>query len=366
MKRLLWLTENYPPQRGGMAQSCDRIVHGLRQEGFVIDVVHFVASDRATPTKELLQGSYTSIGNGPSESFVLNRAWLQLRKLPPPDYLVCFGGLLPMTGAPIFSKWLNTPLVTLIRGNDFDESLFAPRKRKLLEDCLNQSTLICTVSAEKQWKIQQLSPDHKVLFIANGIDANAWKASTHELEFAEQFRSKIPSNKIVLGLFGDLKAKKGVPFLLEALRKNRWANALHLLLIGEMQETIETLLTKHQITYDRLPFQDRFQLLKYYLCCDAMAIPSFYDGMPNVLLEAGALRVPVIGSKVDGMIDVIEAVSPECLFEADSEDGCRKAIYSIIQRSEKERKQLGLRLQQHIQQNFTHRHEIEKYSQIFS
>ena len=29
--RPLWLTETYPPSRGGMAESCDRIVRSLRQ-----------------------------------------------------------------------------------------------------------------------------------------------------------------------------------------------------------------------------------------------------------------------------------------------------------------------------------------------
>ena len=38
--RPLWLTETYPPSRGGMAQSCDRIVHALRTLGISVDVVH--------------------------------------------------------------------------------------------------------------------------------------------------------------------------------------------------------------------------------------------------------------------------------------------------------------------------------------
>ena len=43
--RVLLLTAHYPPGRGGMAQSCDRIVHGLRRAGLTVDVVVF--SDRA-------------------------------------------------------------------------------------------------------------------------------------------------------------------------------------------------------------------------------------------------------------------------------------------------------------------------------
>ena len=41
IQNLLWLTENYPPQRGGMAVSCDRIVRSLREAGVIIEVAHF-------------------------------------------------------------------------------------------------------------------------------------------------------------------------------------------------------------------------------------------------------------------------------------------------------------------------------------
>src|SRR4051794_41636068 len=44
--RPLWLTETYPPSRGGMAQSCDRIVRGLRRRGVTVDVLHFTPTTR--------------------------------------------------------------------------------------------------------------------------------------------------------------------------------------------------------------------------------------------------------------------------------------------------------------------------------
>ena len=43
-----------------------------------------------------------------------------------------------------------------------------------------------------------------------------------------------------------------------------------------------------------LPFLDRFELLPWYAACDWIAIPSFYDGLPNVLAEAAALGIPLI------------------------------------------------------------------------
>ena len=43
MPRPLLLTENFPPGRGDMAQSCDRIVPALRGSGADVDVPHFSA-----------------------------------------------------------------------------------------------------------------------------------------------------------------------------------------------------------------------------------------------------------------------------------------------------------------------------------
>jgi len=36
MHRVLLVTENYPPDRGGMSESCDRIVRGLTREGVAV------------------------------------------------------------------------------------------------------------------------------------------------------------------------------------------------------------------------------------------------------------------------------------------------------------------------------------------
>jgi hypothetical protein len=48
--RVLWITQNYPPSKGGMSESCDRIVYNLRQSGLVIDVLHLF--ERATHAKD--------------------------------------------------------------------------------------------------------------------------------------------------------------------------------------------------------------------------------------------------------------------------------------------------------------------------
>lgn len=358
MSSLLWLTDNYPPQRGGMAQSCDRIVAGLRNEGMTIDIIHFVSENGRYGSKQQKNGSYTTIPFSNSEAHVLNIAWNRIKTLGPYDYIVCFGGYLSMTGAPIFSLWMETRLITMIRGNDLDTAIFTPRKRSMLEDAFRQSHLITTVSSDKAEKIKKwLHIDH-VHFVANGIDSTEWQPTASENAFAEAWRQTNSNNKTCMGIFGQLKAKKGVEFFLNALRKTSLTEKIHLLLIGEIEPEISNLLSALNGTYSILPFHDRYELMKYYMCCDVVAIPSYYDGMPNVLLEAGCLGIPIIASNTDGMADVLTDREDGFLFAPGNDDACRKTLYDFFEVSEQDRTKLGQRLKNKIETNYTLAHEI--------
>jgi glycogen synthase len=361
-KRMLWLTENYPPQRGGMAQSCDRLIHHLRNAGYTIDILHFTNQGKAFQWIQQLNWRYTAAPFEESESHTLNRVW-ECIKDQPCDAIVCFGGYLPMLAAPIFSKWLGLPLITLLRGNDFDTSIFTPRKRDVLKDALEASAMVCTVSTDKMEKIKKLYPHVNVCYIPNGIDLADWKATPSEEQFAQEWRRQ-HHEKICVGIFGQLKAKKGVQFLLDSLTGSETLKQLHFLMVGELSEEIQTMLTQHEVSHTLHPFLDRFQLLKYYLCCHVVAIPSFYDGMPNVLLEAGALGVPVIASAVDGMKDVLTNKVNGLLFPSGNAAACRKAFHDLVNLSAQERAQLGINLKTIIESAYTVQHETHQYDQL--
>ncbi|MDD2624487.1 MAG: hypothetical protein PHQ02_06660 [Candidatus Riflebacteria bacterium] len=109
MIKILWLTENYPPRRGGMAQSCDRIVDGLRKNGIYVDVAYFCAG--AASFKKVMQqnGNLITVPVSDSVPHSLNCLYNYLAD---PDnnlsytHLLAFGGTLPMLAAPVFKAWL--------------------------------------------------------------------------------------------------------------------------------------------------------------------------------------------------------------------------------------------------------------------
>jgi glycogen(starch) synthase len=366
-KSFLWLTENYPPSRGGMAQSCDRIVQGLREKGFQIHVYHFTNRKKPYATENKQNGSYSPLPVFESESHTLNLAWNHIQtKIEQYHEIIIFGGYLPIIAGPIYARLSGKSLITLIRGNDFDISIYSPRRRGLLHEAVNSSRVIGVITMDKVDKIKAMYPNANVFYTPNGIRLDEWKFEKSDLEFHKQWKKEHIGDKLCLGVIGQLKEKKGIDILLESLKIQSLKDRIFLLMIGELDEQYTSQVEESGIEHLVYPFRDRYELLKYYGACDAIVIPSHYDGMPNVLLEAGGLGIPVIGSNIDGMKDVIEHGDTGLLFNPGDTNACRDAVVQFISISSEDRITMGNRLKERIYSEFNHEKEVEYYYKILS
>lgn len=315
-----------------MAVSCDRIVRSLREKRMTVDVAHFSRRYLKWKTTQKVNGQHFNCPVREDISDAMNRLWNLIERenrKAKYTHITAFGGLLPMIAAPVFSKWLKIPMITMIRGNDFDSGIFSVKRNDILRKALNSSAAICPVSKDKVQKISSLFSDVNVFWTPNGIELSEWEFSAEDRAFAEKWRSEnVVNGKKVLGLFGQLKRKKGGLFFLENLRRSGFADKFHLLFIGDIEPEMQTWLEDHQEakSFTNLEFLDRFELLPFYAACDFVVIPSFYDGMPNVLLESAALGIPSLASKTGGMLDILEDGKTAIMFEPGDDFECRKAI----------------------------------------
>ncbi len=353
-----------------MAQSCDRIVHNLRQKGVIIDIIHFSNRRNSFLSEKQVNGTYTacSIDEDISHSLnLLNNFLLSQKENPKYDYIVAYGGYLPVFCVPIFSKWLEIPQITLIRGNDFDSAIFTPKRRDYLMESIENSEVTFTVDSTKQWKIQKLFPHKRVEFVANGINTLEWYAGKSDKKNAKAWREKnLPSGKKLIGLFGHLKAKKGIDFFIESIRISQQTKKIHLLIVGELPKETKDLLNLSEISFSHYEFMDKYELLSYYPACDAIAIPSFYDGMPNVLLEAGALGIPFIAANIDGIKDVLTDEKHGFLFSAGNIHECSHKLIDFVNADIQILNEKGKKLQKHIINHFSDTSETEKYFKILT
>ena len=366
--RPLVLTETYPPDRGGMAQSCDRIVRSLRASGLPVDVAHVgrkILRPRVDPQEG---GLLVSAPSDEDPAHAIHLLWNEVRRLPDrPSHVVAFGGAVPILAAPAFAAWLGVPLVTLLRGNDFDTGLFSLRRGWALRDALARSAAVATVSRDHQRKVAALFPCVDVRFVPNGIDPADWTLVPHDLERAALFRAEhVGEARRLVGMFGHLKQKKGGAFLLEALRRAGVDGLLHLLVVGDAEPEMLAHLASIESTvpWTHVPFVDRYELLPYYAACDAIVVPSFYDGMPNVLLEAGSLGVPPVASTAGGMADLLEdGVNAVTFAPGDLHDG-RRALAEVASMPLEELRRRGARLQETVLRDYRHDLEAARYAAL--
>ena len=122
----------------------------------------------------------------------------------------------------------------------------------------------------------------------------------------------IPEDALVIGMVGRLTPEKGVIELSEAWRQIRdELPSARLLLAGPLE--VDAALPPHvleQLRADHRVHLPGFGLAEdmpdFYRVMDVFVLPSYREGLPNALLEASAMRLPVVATRVAGCVDVVE------------------------------------------------------------
>ena len=152
-------------------------------------------------------------------------------------------------------------------------------------------------------------PDEKVVVVPSGVDCARFDSTHREVrEKTELLRSRlrIKPDDYVVGYVGRLVPAKGLMHLLKAAEKiSKVHPNIVLLIVGEgadkakLQAEAEASRVKaHFVGYqtDTPP---------YYSLMDVFVLPSFFEGLPGVVLEAMAMQKPVIATNVGGTADLV-------------------------------------------------------------
>jgi glycosyltransferase involved in cell wall biosynthesis len=146
---------------------------------------------------------------------------------------------------------------------------------------------------------------------SNGVDLSAF-TPTPELQVrGQQLRlaAGIGDDAIVIGFVGRLVRDKGLLDLVTAwTRLREQFDTVHLWIIGSFEADGISASMRDYVERD-----PRVHLLgavdevaAHYAAMDVLVLPTYREGLPNVLLEAGAMRLPVVATSVTGCIDVVD------------------------------------------------------------
>lgn len=325
--KITWLTTRHPPDKGGMALSSERLVNSLRDRGFPVLVIHLtqtpqslLSSVKGKPfpgnriTENWNRVMVTGI-NAPMDHAQLFRfAEKQMKD----SILIGFGGGLAGYLATLWAKWMGLKSGVLFRGNDFDKNIHDTKRAWLVHFILDHANVIGAVSREMVQRIRSLR-NGPTIFTPNGIDITEWTFLEKDFLLSRTFKNEhlsFSQEKPVIGIYGQLKSKKGLELMAKLFESFQFNEMASLLTVGDIEDTMAKRLEECcRENWVHVPFQKKEMLPVYYAVSDVVCIPSFYDGMPNVLLEAMALGKVVVGSNTGGIPDVIRDGENGFLFE---------------------------------------------------
>jgi glycosyltransferase involved in cell wall biosynthesis len=147
----------------------------------------------------------------------------------------------------------------------------------------------------------------------NGIDTQFFNPEKIQNEALLNLKKSlgIHPDEFVFVYVGRLTGDKGINELLVAFQKIATEfNQAKLLLVGFFESELdplrkETLLeikNNKQVIF--VPFQK--DVRPYYAVSNALVFPSYREGFPNVVLEAGAMGLPSIVTNINGCNEIIE------------------------------------------------------------
>jgi glycosyltransferase involved in cell wall biosynthesis len=231
------------------------------------------------------------------------------------------GGLLAMLGA----WWCRVPIrVYHIHGLPM---VTATGLKKLLLrwsekiSCLHASQVYCVSNSVRDVAVAEgLCSAKKIKVLhngtINGIDA-ANRFNPDRFDAIKRFDIRkeynIPADALVVGFVGRIVRDKGIIELAAAWTalREEFPN-LHLLMIGpfEPQDPVPQQV-EHQLRHDErihlAGWLGPEEIPAHCLALDVLVLPTYREGFNTVLLEASAMRLPVVASRVPGCIDgVIE------------------------------------------------------------
>jgi glycosyltransferase involved in cell wall biosynthesis len=153
-----------------------------------------------------------------------------------------------------------------------------------------------------------------------------------------------------LGFVGRFSPEKNIRLLMEALSGIENASLL-LMGDGESRAELESFSSRIKINATFTGNVPNDNIPAWLNTCEAFILPSSWEGMPKALLEAMSCGLPVIGTDVPGIRDIIEHKINGFLCKLSVED-LRAAIRTVLG-DPLLRKRIGAEAREYVAQNYT-------------
>ncbi len=319
------VTPEFPPARwGGLARTALRVAEHANAMGLDVHVLHFGVGTgsplldecRITTHREGITLHHTTLGREPMptagrsvwdcpHTLTLQTLFENLEILDREqgfDAFVSFFLYPTSYVVGLYARRERKPHVACLVGNDVRKYFFSPEKVAVCRHALENADRMVFLAQDLLDLADCLAPVRdRSHVVYNSVRPSPlyWPGPG----LGSPFR---------VGAAGIFKHAKGLPYLLKALALLRRDGDIRLELAGETRPEevpiLEKLLEHHAIRdvvtlHGVIAHED----MPAWLCdLDAFALPSLSEGCPNVLMEAMAVGLPCVASRVGACAELME------------------------------------------------------------
>lgn len=191
---------------------------------------------------------------------------------------------------------------------------------------------------------------------SNGIDTSYFDSERISEEQRHELRTKLNIQKtdFVFVFVGRLVGDKGINELIDAFARIKGSN-VKLLLVGGLESDLDPLKSEtiHEIDNNKNIISVGFQkdVRPYFAISHCLVFPSYREGFPNVVLQAGAMGLPSIVSNINGCNEIIQEGINGSIIPSKDRESLYKVMHKIIS-DEAWRKQLACNARDIIVSNY--------------
>lgn len=208
--------------------------------------------------------------------------------------------------------------------------------------------------------------NRKYQIIYNGLDQNVFSRVGYQ-KLALRRQHSIDDVSFVIGTVANLRAEKNYPFLISAFKDFvRTEHSAKLLCVGggplleDMRELIEREGLEQYVIFTGY-VED---VASFMAMMDVFVLCSRAEGLPNTLLQAMSMEVPVVCSAVGGCLEIVRHDQNGLLFESNDRAGFIEAI-RVLKEDPNHKITLAGNAKKTIDEQFTMEKMIQQYLDFY-
>lgn len=255
-------------------------------------------------------------------------------------------------------------LITSVRGK-YD--WYSPYQWRIKRwTALQSSKIIANSHAGGEFaRVKMRLPQGAIEIVYNGVAKMVASIEKKELHRNSAAAARRPITALYVGRLVEVK---NIPVLLRAMKKLVDGDTKMQLLIagdGPLRERLLDQISQLNLTKHVELLGQRADTQALMAAADFLVLPSFWEGLSNVILESMMAGTPVIASAVGGSLELVENHQTGLLFASDSDtelaDAMKRLATDMVLRS-----RLGKAAQERVVEQFSIAAMVSKMQDLYA